>query len=192
MASEAKRTGKTEVLSMRMDPKTRFMVEVLARLRGQSISTVVERAILEAADRSEIVQDRTWRDYWHVVEGVRALKIAAEQSLYPTYEEEYKLEFAKTHWPFFYYDSTRKSPRTAYIDVLWPKLEHFLDIWEKTHSSDYWAAGTAMRQALSDASVAPPDWPPKPPEKAPAQRPNRASRGGSDKSDTEIDDEIPF
>ena len=125
MATEPKRTGKTEVLSMRMDPKTRFLVDVLARLRGQSISTVVERAILEAADSARIGDGneiKTWRDYWSVSDGVRALNLAAEQYLYPSYDDEYKVEFARTHWPFFYSSASAKFPREHYVDILWPRI----------------------------------------------------------------------
>jgi hypothetical protein len=195
MATEAKRSGKTEVLSMRMDPKTRFMVEVLARLRGQSISTVVERAILEAADRAEIGygdDKRTWRDYWSVVDGVRTLKMAADPDLFPNYEDEWKIEFAKIHWPFFYTGVDKKSFRPAYIDILWPKIDQFIDTWDNTHQTDYWAAGRAMQRALKDANVAAPDWPPKVPDKPPpAQRSGSGPSWDAPKG-SDLDDEIPF
>lgn len=189
MAADAKRTGKTEVLSMRMDPKTRFLVEIIARLRGQSISTVVERAILEAADNAEIGNGsncKTWRSFWHVSDGVRALKLAEEKHLYPSYEEELRLDFAKTHWPFFYSDSRYSAFRPWSIDVVWPEIDSYVEIWDRTKSSDYFAAGKAMQKALSDAGIAPPEWPPvkpKPPEKT-------SSSTSTSKAD--LDDDIPF
>jgi len=188
MAKEAKRPQKTEVLSMRMDPKTRFVLDVLARVRGQSISTVVERAIQEAADNTQIGGDgpfskdtKTWKDYWHVNEGVRWLMLASDQNLYPTFEDEYRVAFTKTHWPFFYHSKKFDSYNEWSIEILWPRFEEFLDIWAKTKSSDYFAAGNAMRKALSDARVKPPDWPPKSDSKPSAS---------FDRS--EMDDEIPF
>jgi hypothetical protein len=80
------------------------------RVRGQSISTVVERAIQEAADNALIrinnsfgnSYDNTWKDYWHLSEGIRFLMVASDTNLYWTFDEEYKVSFAKTHWPFFY------------------------------------------------------------------------------------------
>lgn len=195
----SKRAAKTEVLSMRMDPKTRFLVEVLARNRGQSISTVVERAILESADNAHIggsEEGRTWRDYWHISEGVRALKMAADQGLYPTYEDECRLVFARTHWPFFYTESNCKLHKPWCIDILWPRIDEFLEMWDETKSSDYFATGKAMQQALRDAGIQAPDWPPKAPEKLPPPPPPKpagrpgpswdAPKGG------DLDDEIPF
>jgi hypothetical protein len=198
MASEPKRAGKTEVLSMRMDPKTRFMVDILAKYRGQSISTVVERAILEAADNATIHsngKEKTWRDFWHVSEGVRALNIAAEQSLYPTFEDEYRLSFTRTHWPFFYYTASCALPRPAYVEILWPRMEEFLDTWEKTQSKDWFATGKLMRQAITDAGVAAPEWPiPREPPKT-AAVPAKSPVGGPSwdaPKGGDLDDEIPF
>ena len=184
----SKRAAKTEVLSMRMDPKTRFLVEILARYRGQSISTVVERAILEAADNARIGghdEERTWRDYWHVSDGVRALNMAADQALYPTYEEECRFALAKTHWPFFFTSSTSLAARQAFVDILWPRIDEFLERWEATKSTDYFAVGRAMQQALRDAGVQAPEWPVKAAER-PRAPPAKAPTGG------DLDDEIPF
>ncbi len=204
MANEPKRSAKTEVLSMRMDPKTRFLVDILARSRGQSISTVVERAILEAADNAVLGghgDTKTWRHYWHLSEGVRTLNMAVEQSLYPTYEDECRLDFARTHWPFFYMAPDCKRPKSWNVDVLWPAIDHYLDMWEASKSNDYFKTGKAMQQALKNAGLLVPDWPQKiaekPPEK-PAEKPATTSsgRGGSPDWNApkggDLDDEIPF
>jgi len=198
MAAETKRSAKTEVLSMRMDPKTRFLVEILAKLRGQSISTVVERAIQEAADNANIGSSddkKTWRSFWHISEGVRALNMSSERNLYPTYEEECRLVFAKTHWPFFYTSTDYKLIKSWCVDILWPRIDYFLDMWETTKSSDYFATGKAMQEALRDAGLAAPDWPTKPAEKPPTPPSPRSSGNGPswDKpKGGDLDDEIPF
>ena len=186
----SKRPAKTEVLSMRMDPKTRFLVEVLARYRGQSISTVVERAIMEAADNATIGNPdraRTWRDYWHISEGVRALNMAADDALYPTYDEECRVVFARTHWPFFYTAIDCKIHKPWCIDIIWPKIDQFIELWESTKSNDYFATGKAMQQALREAGIQAPDWPAKPAEKRAAPPPRPSAPSGGD-----LDDEIPF
>lgn len=195
----SRRPAKTEVLSMRMDPKTRFLVEVLARHRGQSISTVVERAILEAADNAHIggsEKAKTWRDYWHISDGVRALKMAADQELYPTYEDECRLVFTRTHWPFFYTEANCKFHKPWCIDIIWPKIDQFLEMWEDTKSNDYFATGKAMQQELRAAGIAPPDWPTKAPEKPAAPPPTKPSGGAGPSWDApkggDLDDEIPF
>ena len=200
MTKEQKRAAKTEVLSMRMDPKTRFVIDVIAKVRGQSISTVVERAIQEAADRLTIgnsdERGPIWRDYWDVIDGVRALKVSRDQRLFPTFEEEYRLEFTKKHWPFFYQTSRCEIYRDGLIEILWPKIDEFLEIWDKTKANDYFAAGKAMRKAINDAGVVPPDWPPKKVDKPAVPE---VAGGGKPKpvwepptSADDLDDEIPF
>ncbi|WP_156464925.1 hypothetical protein [Mesorhizobium sp. Root552] len=178
-----KRPSKSETLTIRLDPKTRFMLDFVARLRGQSITTVVERAISDAANRANISTEldyagntreiRTWRDFWSVYEGERALKIAQESELHPTFEEERRLAFAKQFDDFFFTKSG--DIRTGYVEVLWPRIDEFVEIYEQTKTSNYFAAGEAMKAALTSARVAAPDWPKKVPAKS-----------------RDLDDEIPF
>jgi hypothetical protein len=44
---------RTEILSMRIDPKTKFLIEYLCRVNGWNISTAVETAIEIHAKRLE-------------------------------------------------------------------------------------------------------------------------------------------
>ncbi len=167
MVRDTRRSAKTEVLSMRMDPKTRFVVEFLARVRGQSISTVVERAIQEAADNTLIpikdrhgnTYDNTWNDYWHVSEGIRFLMVASDRHLYSTFDEEYRATFAKTHWPFFYISQQCDRYKEWAIEVIWPRIDEFVDLWTRTKATDYFAAGKAMQEAIRQAGLKAPDWP---------------------------------
>jgi hypothetical protein len=190
MPPEPKRGAKTEVLSIRMDPKTRFVVEFVARIRGQSITTVVERSLQETADRTSISNndalghntEKTWRDYWHISEGIRWIMVASEPMLYPTFEEEYKMSFIEVHWPFFYTNSRRNIYKEWSIDVIWPRIDEFVDIWTRTKTTDYFAAGKAMQDVIRLGGLKPPDWPVKVEEKpASPRRPN-----------ADLDDEIPF
>src|SRR5215211_3367462 len=87
VSEEKKRAAKSETLTIRLNPRTRFLLEFVARMRGQTITTVVERALVQAADAATIDHDgirQTWQDYWDVCEGIRALKIAAEPDLFPS------------------------------------------------------------------------------------------------------------
>jgi hypothetical protein len=174
-----------------MDPKTRFVVEFLARIRGQSISTVVERAIQEAADNTTIKIDdqfsnnsyyNTWKDYWHVSEGVRFLMVASGKNLYATFDEEYKVSFTKTHWPFFYLSQKCDQYKEWSIEVLWPQIDEFVDLWTRTKTTDYFAAGKAMQEAIGQAGLKAPDWPIKLVE-APASKKTPVN---------DLDDDIPF
>lgn len=165
----AKRPSKSETLTIRLDPKTRFMLEFVSRLRGQTITTVVERAIAEAANRATLEPEynyrgnpdepRTWRDFWSVSDGERALKIAAEPELHPTYEEEKRLAFAKAHWPFFYMNPATTQLRSAYVEILWPRIDEFIANHEETKHRDFFLTGKYMAEALVAAKIQPPEWP---------------------------------
>ncbi len=191
MATEPKRKSvKSETLTIRLDPKTRFMLEFVSRLRGQTITTVVERAIAQAADSAVIETEErpyNWKDYWHVSDGIRALKIAGEAELFPTYEEEKLLQFANDHKPFLMDGGfgSYRAPGGKYIDMLWPKIQEYFQIWEQTKATDFWAAGKRMAEDIRAAGVKPPDWPPKP------VTPKPAMAGGGSNS-TYLDDDIPF
>jgi len=178
-----------------MDPKTRFLVDFIAKARGQSITTVVERAILEAADNVQVGSaNKGWRAFWHLSEGVRSLLLANEQSLYPSYDDECRLDFARRHWPFFYHEKDFKVLKTHMIDVLWPEIDGFIEIWEKTKSSNYFLAGEAMAATLKKAGLLAPDWPVKPPKaKAEPPPPKSENSGPSwEPAGGDLDDEIPF
>ena len=191
MATEPKRKSvKSETLTIRLDPKSRFMLEFVSRLRGQTITTVVERAIAAAADQAVIQRPNdtyfNWKDYWDVSDGVRALKLARVDELFPTYEEEKLYQFTRDHGEFFFiknaFGGNSLQPGGPYIDILWPKIHEYYDIWEKTKTVDHWAVGKKMAADISAAGVDAPIWPPPPtvPAKsAPAKK-------------NPLDDDIPF
>jgi len=186
MATERKKPGKSESLTIRLDPKTRFQLEFVSRIRGQTITTVIERSILEAADNARIrggdfEQDLTWQSVWDVNEGIRALKIARHSELYPSYEEERRLNFTELHWPFFYTDNKKDVFFTTYIEVLWPRIDEFINIFEKTKLDDYFQAGKEMQACLKAAKIKPPEWPPT----------EKSSRSNGSRYN-DLDDDIPF
>jgi hypothetical protein len=187
MVKDPKR-AKSETLSLRMDPKTRFMLELLSRMRGQSITIVVERAIKEAAENEVVSCDtdeygnkenkRIWSDFWDAEEGIRTLKLLADPKYPSTFEEDEIRAFTKTHWDFFYTSEKSSTVRDAYTSILWPKIQEYLKIWREKKGSDYWAAGNAMISDLDKANLRSPEWPRK------TKPPPVKSR--------DLDDEIPF
>src|SRR5690606_36368187 len=122
MAREPK-ARKSESLTIRLDPKTRFILEYLSRLKGQSITTVVERAIVKAADQETLDTYSNnspdgWQDFWDISEGVRMLKMAERSEFFPTYEEGRRLAFCVEHWPFFWSSKSCSRFLDFYVDVL--------------------------------------------------------------------------
>jgi hypothetical protein len=160
------RSSKTESLTIRMDPKTRFMMDCVARSRGQTITTVIERSVAASASQDAMTyrgEPITWQALWDLTEGIRALMMAEVPELFPTYEEEKRLKFAAEHHPFFYRDGKRDRFKDWNIEVLWPRIDEFVAMHEKHQNTDYFAAGKAMSQALHDANIGPPEWPPQSP-----------------------------
>lgn len=193
MAMEPKRMTKTQSLSLRLDPKTKFILDFMARIRGQSITTVVERAIKETASQIGVgpEQDeygnrtgpRIWSDFWDASEGVRTLKLLAEPDYPTTYDEDELRAFTLAHWQFFHIDSSGDKPRRGFVEILWPSIDRYLQIWQEKKTENYWAAGEAMVADLSAAGVATPEWPPKTQKK---------SSLNAETSGDDLDDEIPF
>jgi len=191
MNQPATTRSKSQTLSLRLDPKTRFILDFVSRVRGQTITLVVERAIKEEADRveigpsrnhnnNELPQDR-WSDFWDPDEGVRTLKLIAH-SHYPTSLEEDEIRrFTLEHWEFFYTTREGTIPRRAYVNILWPRIDKYLEIWREKKTTDYWAAGELMVKDLSAARIEGPQWP-RTSQKSTA--PRRFSR--------DLDDEVPF
>ncbi len=178
MVADMKRS-KTESLSLRLDPKTKFILDFVARLRGQSITTVVERFIKEQANSVKISRDDfsdgpNWSHFWDPSEGVRTLKLLGEPSWPTTFDEDELRQFTLSHWPFFYEDSNGGRPKRWAVDVLWPKREELLREWREKRETDYWAISETMKKLLSSAGLKPPDWPTKP------------------KNKSDLDDDVPF
>jgi hypothetical protein len=177
--------SKTQTLSLRLDPKTRFVLEFLAKLKRQSITTVVEEAIRQAGAGGASFgnPEPTWRDYWDVNEGVRAMLMLADTDLPSNYEDDELRDFLLSHIEFFSETNELKNPDRINVAVLWPDIEEYLDSWRENRRTNPFAAGGMMAEALSAAGVKPPEWPRK--SKNPPEPKSSTMRA-------ELDDEIPF
>lgn len=197
MARDTSKAGKSETLTIRLDPKTRFILEYVSRLKGQTITTVVERAIVNSAAGDTVIDrelggDLNWQDFWDVSEGVRFLKIVSRSEFFPTYEDERRLAFCKEHWPFFWATSQRRTFLNYYVDVLWPRIDEFVTIHDEQKAEDYFAAGKAMQEALRKAKLKAPEWPiPDKPSQPPTSE-NKSTSKNSGPFSRDLDDDIPF
>jgi len=161
MSPKKDRGSKTETLSLRLDPKTKFILEFVARINGQTLTTVIERAIRKSCGEVTIGgEDRlSWDFFWDPDPGVRTLKLLACPDYPSTYDEDELRRFTKAHWEFFYASDKSDEPRRAYVETLWPKIEEYHRIWRDKRDSNYWAAGAAMAADLSAAQLKKPNWP---------------------------------
>jgi len=159
--AEEKQKGdrKTETLTVRISPQTKFLIEFLGRLLGQSLTTVVERALAEAAQRATFMAkngtQRHWSDFWYDSEAARELQMAGEPNLHSPYSHRKRREFAEQLWPFFFKDKNCVDVNEAYATVLYPVIDEFKYIYEEKHSLE--DAGRAMAKYLQDAGLDPPD-----------------------------------
>jgi len=196
VAPDRKR-AKTETLSLRLDPKTKFILDFVARLQGQSITTIVERAIKDNAgkvglgprydERGNEMEPRTWTQYWDPSEGVRILKLLADSEYPSNYDEDELRQFTLSHWKFFYSEQEGKQPRRAYVDILWPRIDYLLTKWRDTRSENYWAVSSEMMLMLRSANLAPPeDWPPR------AKGSTKVTNAQTANIKGDLDDDIPF
>lgn len=182
-----KKPGKTETLSLRLDPKTKFILEFASRINGQTITTIVERAIRASCDtihigaQTDFGQPLSWKDFWDPHEGVRTLRLFGAD--YPsTYDEDELRDFVQAHSAFFYTRDETGNPNNSLVHILWPKIEEYRRIWRDKREKDYWAAGHAMAADLKAANVRPPTWPPQVKD-LPKATPHRSD---------DMDEEIPF
>lgn len=179
-AASTKR-AKTETVSLRLDPKTKFMMEFMSRVQGRSITAIVEHAIRDAAKsvgvRGAFDQLRTWSDYWDATDGVRTLRLLSDANYPTSFDEDELLEFTRAHWEFFYMSIKADTPARANLEILWPNIEKYFAIWREKRQLDYWSAGEAMAEDLKKARLSAPTWP-----------------RGTKKREAfdDLDDEIPF
>jgi hypothetical protein len=164
MPPKKDRGTRTETLSLRLDPKTKFILEFVSRVNGQTLTTVVDRAIRKSCDEVKIESrfgdnSYKWSDFWDPDDGVRTLRLLACGGYPTTFDEDELLNFTKMHWDFFYADREDDRPHRSYVQILWPKIDKYIQLWREQRDSDYWAAGKAMYADLLAAKVVPPTWP---------------------------------
>jgi hypothetical protein len=181
---ETRKAVKTENLSLRLDPKTKFILDFVVRLKGVRTTDLVARAIKEMADTTTVgtgYEEKNWLDYWHPEEGMRTLNLIFDKQIPTSFDEDEIAGFVRQHWQFFFNTSDLKNPVIVFVQVIWPQIDVYLDHWREHKSADRWATGSLMLQAIKGAGMQGPTWPPRSSTPAPARAPAE-----------DIDDEIPF
>jgi hypothetical protein len=166
MQTKKERGIKSQTLSLRLDPKTKFTLEFASRIKGQTITTLVERAIRASCDEIDLGggfkgQEINWKFFWEPDEGVRTLRLCGWPDYPTTYEEDELMSFVKAHLSFFYVRERPDEFNRPFLRILWPKIKEYRRIWQEQRAQDYWAAGKVMAADLLAAKMEPPIWPPK-------------------------------
>jgi hypothetical protein len=189
---ELKRGAKTESLSLRIDPKTKFVLEFMVRVKGFRVTDLIEQAIKSYAEQTTVGGDfngdgaKSWMYYWHPEEGVRIINMITDRNLNTSFEEDEIVDFINQHEEFFFDGSTNnRKPLPVFIQTLWPKISEYLDHWRENKSTDRWATGKLMLEAIKTAGMRGPDWPRMTKTTPPAPKPRGPAK-------PELDDEIPF
>ncbi len=185
MAPEKAPRTKTLTLSLRLDPKTRFVLEFVAKLNRQSITTVVEEAIRKAGEQTTVGDEldregyQTWRDFWDVSQGVRTINMLAHGRIPSSYEDDALREFVQQHIEFFSASDRIGDPDRINVHVLWPDIEQYLEQWRETRQGQPFHVGNIMANALKKAGVEPPAWP-------------RGKKAQATIESHDLDNDIPF
>jgi hypothetical protein len=171
-------------LSLRIDPKTKFVLDFMVRATGLRITDLIERAIRNHAESVTVGSEdaKNWVHYWHPEEGVRTLNMIFDPDIRTTFEEDEIAEFVKQHREFFLADAFNR-PSTVFVQVLWPRLQEYVEHWRVNKAQDRWATGNAMLQAIKSAGMQGPEWPRGSKKGTPAARPSKGD---------DLDDDIPF
>ncbi len=185
---DGRKATKTENLSIRLDPKTKFILDFVVRMKGVRTTDLVARAIKDLADSTRIRgndsrgndYEKSWLDYWHPEDGVRTLNIILDPDIPTTFDEDELADFVRQHWEFFFGSADYKNPVPAFVQVLWPDIETYLDHWRESKSRSRWATGELMLKAIKAAEMRGPDWPRKTWPTSPKT------------TNADLDDEIPF
>lgn len=182
---DQKRGTRTESLSLRIDLKTKFVLEFMVRVKGFRITDLIEQAIKEYAEKTTVgygQDSKSWLYYWHPEEGIRTIKMIFDSDIPTDYGEDEIKDMIQQHEVFFFQGLPgNPSPFVTFIQVLWPKINDYVEHWRDHKATDRWATGALMLQAIQAAGMKGPQWPPVPRGPSPKAKPSQ-----------ELDDEIPF
>ncbi len=132
------RLARTEIVHIRLEPRTRFAAELGSRLHKRSLSSFIEAAIENylttiefpsfahnkfASAKLNSVVDQLW----HIDEITRFIRLAQTLPTLLTYEEECIWELI-VHEHCFWYQSKKTKQREPLIDLIreaWEDLQEF-------------------------------------------------------------------
>jgi hypothetical protein len=156
----------------------------MVRVKGLRITDLIEQAIKDSAEQTTVGREsKNWLHYWHPHDGVRLMNLIFDPDIHTSFEEDEIRDFIEQHKDFFY---RKEGPINVFVQVLWPKINDYMDHWRNHKATDRWATGKLMLEAINAAGLNGPSWPPtSPPSSRPEARPKP-------RPIQDLDDEIPF
>ncbi|WP_066570522.1 hypothetical protein [Snodgrassella sp. CFCC 13594] len=135
MATKPRKTVKSENLTIRLDPQTRFLAEMASRVQKRSLSSFVEWSVQESFSFI------TWRNasgeltslndllnnVWHVDESERFIRMALSNPELLTFNEQLIIDSIKTEFRNIFFNKPQKHFDYSNINrvklrELWPQL----------------------------------------------------------------------
>lgn len=150
---KAPKPSKTDALSIRIDPRVRFGLEMLSRLQRRSVTGVVEWSIADAfqhvqialADGDTVQFDAFLAKAWAVNELERIARLAELQPSLLTYEEERIMQVISATDAFW----STKNRNPVHLN-----LALLLDNWERAKPVIMEAAARAGVTGLTQEDLA--------------------------------------
>lgn len=140
--------------SLGISQRSRFAADFAAGAAHQNLTTFIDQATLERA-ATVLVGGRNWQDYWDDSAAVRTLRVMAD-TRYPHAEETLPLRDMVLAHKSFFFDGVDVARFRA--EVLWPKVQHYAELWQTSKHAHPLQTGEKMAEALKRANL---KWPPK-------------------------------
>lgn len=206
MAENAKRGAKapdmsrTVTVSVRLDPKLKYLAEIAAREQRRALSSYIEWAVAQSLEKCELAHfsdgdSRTLADeadyLWDIDDPDRLVKLALRYPHLLTHEEQILWKLIRENGYLWRgrFESTDWKWTVSEDSILWGRLREtwprFVEVAEGVAGPGVLPTWPATRPTVSAPPVA--ARPAPRPAPAPVKSPS-ATRGGFD----DMDDDIPF
>lgn len=210
MAENAKRgakspdMSKTVTVSVRLDPKLKYLAEIAAREQRRALSSYIEWAVAQSLEKCELAHfsddnSRTLAeeaDYlWDIDEPDRLVKLALRYPHLLTHEEQILWKLIRENGRLWRgrYDQLEEWRWTVSEDsIMWDKLREtwpkFVEVAEGTAGPEVLPVWQRTKPSVAPPPVARQPVARPPIAKPPSSNPRSTNTGGFD----DMDDDIPF